>query len=65
MVKNNLLKAGEGYFSRTLVELETNINKLSKKHQSYEESIELESLERKKLPLTLASLSLVLKLQYL
>ena len=48
MFKERLVKAGEGYYSKTMVELETNIKKLANKSQNVEESIELEHLSRKK-----------------
>ena len=65
ILKGKLLKAGEGYYSKMIVDLKSKIDKLSRKSRSAKESLELESLGRKKELLALADLSVILKLQYL
>ena len=65
MLKEKFLQAGEEYYSRTLYEIESNVKKLSNKSRSLKETLELESLGRRKQLLITTDLSLVLKLQYL
>ena len=62
VLKDKLIKVGEGYYSITTVELETRIEKLTNKSQNAEEFVELESLSRRKQLLTSIDLSLILKL---
>ena len=63
--KDNLLKAGEEYYTKTLAILEKKIESLDNKRRSFQETIGLETLGTKKHLLISADLSLILKLQYL
>ena len=48
MLKEKIMKAGEEYYSKTIVEIESKIEKLSSKGQNAKDVVELESLSRKK-----------------
>ena len=64
-LKEKIIKAGEEYFSITLMEIEERTKQLANKGQNFEEVIELESLSRKKKLILLVDLCIILKLQYL
>ena len=64
-LKEKNIKAGEDYFSVTLVEIEERTEQLANKCQNIVEALELESLSRKKQLLLLVDSSIILKLQYL
>ena len=64
-LKEKIIKAGEEYFSVTLVEIKERIEQLANKGQNVVEVLELESLSRKKQLLLSVDLSIILKLQYL
>ena len=64
-LKEKMIKAGEEYFSVTLVEIEERTEQLVNKGQNVVEALELESLSKKKQLLLSVDLSVILKLQYL
>ena len=64
MLKDRLIKLGEGYYSRTIVEIDTRIEEITNQRQDAKSTVELESLSSKKQLLVSADLRLVLKLQY-